>query len=130
MSYLIYVNGLGPDYKGDNLYEFIFSDTLEVDGESWDSAPANGYPSPPNLEFIKKVGVLKGTDTKFELIQNSDYFSMHDSMDGVIALAWEVEHLGDTRLVFSFGEDETSVKNKLYEKDLILAFEKEFVYEN
>lgn len=130
MSYLIYVNGLGPDYKGDNLYEFIFSDTLDVDGESWDSAPANGYPSPPNLEFIKKVGVLKGTDTKFELIQNSDYFSMHDSMDGVIALAWEVEHLGDTRLVFSFGEDETSVKNKLYEKDLILAFEKEFVYEN
>jgi hypothetical protein len=38
--------------------------------------------------------------------------------------------LGDTRLVFSFGEEETSVKDKLYEKDLILAFEKEFVYEN
>jgi len=93
MSYLIYVNGLGPDYKGDNLYEFIFSDTLNVEGDSWDSAPANGYPSPPNLEFIKKVGVLKGTDTKFELIQNSDYFSMNDSVDGVIALAWEVDYL-------------------------------------
>lgn len=130
MSYLIYVNGLGPDYKGDNLYEFIFSDTLEVDGESWDSAPANGYPSPPNLEFIKKVGVLKGTDKKFELIQNSDYFSMNDSVDGIIALAWEVEPLDDRRLVFSFGEEESSVKDKLYEKDLILAFEKEFVYEN
>jgi hypothetical protein len=130
MSYLIYVNGLGPDYKGDNLYEFIFSDTLNVEGDSWDSSPANGYPSPPNLEFIKKVGVLKGTDTKFELIQNSDYFSMHDSVDGVIALAWEVDYLGDTRLVFSFGEEENSVKDKLYEKDLILAFEKEFVYEN
>jgi len=130
MSYLIYVNGLGPDYKGDNLYEFIFSDTLEVDGESWDSAPANGYPSPPNLEFIKKVGVLKGTDKKFELIQNSDYFSMNDSVDGIIALAWEVEPLDDRRLVFSFGEEESSVKDKLYEKDLILAFETEFVYEN
>lgn len=130
MSYLIYVNGLGPDYKGDNLYEFIFSDTLEVDGESWDSAPANGYPSPPNLEFIKKVGVLKGTDKKFELIQNSDYFSMNDSVDGIIALAWEVESLDDRRLVFSFGEEESSVKDKLYEKDLILAFETEFVYEN
>lgn len=130
MSYLIYVNGLGPDYKGDNLYEFIFSDTLEVDGESWDSAPANGYPSPPSLEFIKKVGVLKGTDKKFELIQNSDYFSMNDAVDGVIALAWEVEPLDDRRLVFSFGEEESSVKDKLYEKDLILAFETEFVYEN
>ena len=30
MSYLIYVNGLGPNYKGDNLYEFIFSDNLDV----------------------------------------------------------------------------------------------------
>lgn len=130
MSYLIYVNGLGPDYKGDNLYEFIFSDTLEVDGDSWDSSPANGYPLPPNLEFIKKVGVLKGTDIKFELIQNSDYFSMNDAVDGVIALAWEVESLEEKRLVFSFGEDETLVKDKLYERDLVLAFEKEFVYEN
>ena len=23
MSYLTFVNGLGPDYKGNNLYEFI-----------------------------------------------------------------------------------------------------------
>ena len=130
MSYLIYVNGLGPDYKGDNLYEFIFSDTLEVDGESWDSAPANGYPSPPNLEFIKKVGVLKGTDKKFELIQNSDYFSMVDALDDVIALAWEVDSDNDERLVFRFGEEEQKIKDKLYERDLILEFEKNVVYEN
>ena len=134
MSYLIYVNGLGPDYKGDNLYEFIFSDTLEVDGESWDSAPANGYPSPPNLEFIKKVGVLKGTDKKFELIQNSDYFSMIDALDDVIALAWEnetddVNFELKKRLVFRFGDSEEVVKNKLYERDIVLEFEKKFEYE-
>ena len=29
MSYLIYINGMGPNYKGDNIYEFIFSDTTE-----------------------------------------------------------------------------------------------------
>ena len=28
MSYLIYVNELGPNYKGDNIYEFIFSDSF------------------------------------------------------------------------------------------------------
>jgi hypothetical protein len=28
MSYLIYVNELGPNYKGDNIYEFIFSDSV------------------------------------------------------------------------------------------------------
>jgi hypothetical protein len=76
MSYLIYVNGLGPNYKGDNLYEFIFSDSLDVWGDSWESRPANGYPSPPELHHIKKVGVLRNTDVKLELIQNSDFFSI------------------------------------------------------
>ena len=27
MNHLIYINGLGPNYKGDNIYEFIFSST-------------------------------------------------------------------------------------------------------
>jgi len=34
MNYLIYINGLGPDYKGDNVYEFIFSDEMEVWGDN------------------------------------------------------------------------------------------------
>ena len=29
MNHLIYVNGLGPNYKGDNLYEFIFTDSTQ-----------------------------------------------------------------------------------------------------
>ena len=74
MSKLIYVNGLGPNYKGDNLYEFIFSDNLDVWGDSWESKPSNGYPSPPEIQYIKKVGVLRNTDVKLELIQNSDFF--------------------------------------------------------
>ena len=89
MNHLIYVNGLGPNYKGDNLYEFIFSNGLEVWGDSWDSRPSNGYPSPPELQYIKRVGVLRDTDVKLELIQNSDFFSMIDSIDDIVALAWE-----------------------------------------
>lgn len=131
MSYLIYVNGLGPNYKGDNLYEFIFSDSLDVWGESWESKPSNGYPTPPDLKYIKKVGVLKKTDVKLELIQNSDFFSMIDAMDDVVALAWESEEeQGQKRLVFRFGEEEQKIKDKLYERDLILEFEKKVVYEN
>jgi hypothetical protein len=131
MSYLIYVNGLGPNYKGDNLYEFIFSDSLDVWGEAWESKPSNGYPTPPELKYIKKVGVLKKTDVKLELIQNSDFFSMIDAMDDVVALAWESEEEeGQKRLVFRFGEEEQKIKDKLYERDLILEFEKKVVYEN
>jgi hypothetical protein len=131
MSYLIYVNGLGPNYKGDNIYEFIFSDSLDVWGESWEKKPSNSYPSPPEIKYIKKVGVLKNTDIKLELIQNSDFFSMIDAMDDVIALAWESEESNNSkRMVFRFGEEEKVIKDKLYEKDLILEFEKKVVYEN
>jgi len=134
MSHLIYVNGLGPNYKGDNLYEFIFSDNLDVWGELWESKPSNGYPSPPELQYIKRVGVLRNTDVKLELIQNSDFFSMIDSMDDVVALAWEQEEVEDTgkqkRLVFRFGSSEDEIKDKLYERDLVLEFEKKLIYEN
>ena len=131
MSYLIYVNGLGPNYKGDNLYEFIFSDSLDVWGEAWDNRPSNGYPQPPDLKYIKKVGVLRDTDVKLELIQNSDFFSVMDAMDDVIALAWESED-EDTkkRMVFRFGIPEQEIKDKLYERDLVLEFEKKVVYES
>ena len=92
MSYLIYVNELGPNYKGDNIYEFIFSDSSEnIWGENWDAKPSNRYPLPPDLEHIKKVGVLKNDMITMSVIQNSDYFSMIDSMDGIIALAYENE---------------------------------------
>jgi hypothetical protein len=131
MSYLTYVNGLGPNYKGDNLYEFIFSDSVNVWGDSWESKPSNGYPTPPEIKYIKKVGVLKDTDLKLELIQNSDFFCMIDAMDDVVALAWEAEETeGQKRLVFRFGSTEQEIKDKLYERDLILEFEKKVVYEN
>jgi hypothetical protein len=131
MSNLIYVNGLGPNYKGDNLYEFIFSDSLDVWGESWESKPSSSYPTPPELKYIKKVGVLRNTDIKLELIQNSDFFSMIDAIDDVVALAWETdEENGQKRLVFRFGMTEQEIKDKLYEKDLILEFEKKVIYEN
>ena len=135
MNRLIYINGMGPNYKGDNIYEFIFSDTLEVWGENWESKPANGYPSPPDIEYIKKVGTLVNEDINLELVQDSDVFSVIDSMDGVLALGWEKENDEKDfslirRLVFQFGEAEESVKNKLYERDIVLQFEKEVVYEN
>lgn len=134
MNYLIYINELGPNYRGENIYEFIFSDVLDVWGENWDSKPANGYPEPPELENVKKVGVLTTSEMKLSLIQNSDIFSVLDSMQGVICLGWENDEEQDfdnkKRLVFSFGESEKLIKDKLYERDIVLEFEKKVVYEN
>ena len=130
MSYLIYVNELGPNYKGDNIYEFIFSDSSEdIWGEAWEAKPSNGYPLPPDIEHIKKVGVLKNDQITMSVIQDSDYFSMIDSIDDIIALCWEnesedIDFTRQKRLVFKFGETEQSVKDKLYERDIVLEFEK------
>ncbi len=130
MSYLIYINGLGSDYKGDTRYEFIFSNTLDVWGEYWESKPCNQYPQPPELKYIKKVGVLKNTKIDLELVQNSDFFSMMDAMDDVVALGWEKDESENrNRLVFRFGEDEKKIKDKIYERDLILEFETHMIYE-
>jgi hypothetical protein len=135
MNYLIYINGLGSNYRGENIYEFIFSDTLEVWGENWESKPANGYPLPPDIEYIKKVGVLKINDITLDLIQDSDIFSVIDATDDVIALGWEMDKNDIDfsivkRLVFKFGQSEEEVKNKLYERDIVLEFDKKVVYEN
>ena len=135
MSYLIYINGMGPNYKGENIYEFIFSDSIDdVWGENWEAKPANGYPSPPDVEHVKKVGVLTNGEITLELVQESDVFSVQDAIDGVLALGWEKEEDIDfslvKRLVFKYGDQEQDVKDKLYERDLVLQFEKKVVYEN
>jgi hypothetical protein len=125
---------MGPNFRGDNIYEFIFSNTLEVFGENWESRPANGYPHPPDVEYIVKVGTMVNEDIALELVQSSDVFSMIDSMDGVISLGWEKE-TNDVdfsivkRLVFQFGDSEEDVKNKLYERDIVLQSIKELNYE-
>ena len=130
--YLIFVNELGPNYKGENIYEFIFSENIdELWGEDWDSVPAHGKPGPPETVYINKVGVLSKSNVKLELIQNSDYFGMEDALDKVIALGWEIfddGELGDKeRLVFHFGDTIKETENKLYAIDLILDFEKDFL---
>ena len=130
---LIYVNELGPNFRGDNLYEFIFSDNEDVSGEDWESSPAGGNPQPPHIDYITKVGVLKNDKIKLNVIQNSDFFSFYDAVDKVIALSWEdIENEyyneEDTRLVFHYGDSEQDVMSKLYERDIILTFEKNLTH--
>jgi hypothetical protein len=124
---------LGPNFRGDNLYEFIFSDNEDVSGEDWESSPAGGNPQPPHIDYITKVGVLKNDKIKLNVIQSSDFFSFYDAVDKVIALSWEdIENEyyneEDTRLVFHYGDSEEDVMTKLYERDIILTFEKNLTH--
>ena len=130
--FLIFINELGPNYKKENIYEFIFSEKIEeLWGEDWDSNPAHGNPGPPEFEYINKVGVLSKSTTKLELVQNSDYFGMEHALDNVIALGWEVseeDEFNGERLVFHFGDKIKTVEDKLYSRDLILDYDKTLSY--
>jgi len=128
--FLIYVHEIGIDWKGLNMYEFIFSNTKEdIDGDDWDAIPASGRPSPPHEEHVVKVGRLSMDIFKFHVVQQSDSFSVWDAVDGAVGLAWEDmdEYLDypEKRLVFHFGEEIKSVEEKLYEHDLILEYNKQ-----
>ena len=128
---LVYINKVGQNWKGNFIYEFLFSDIFQdIDGEGWDAYPASNNPEPPEQKFIKKTGALIG-DLKLEIVQESDSFAMWDAVDGIIALAWEnlegYDEYPDQRLFFSFGEEIKSVESKLYEKDLVLHYNKELL---
>ena len=130
---LVFINELGPNFRGDNIYEFIFSDLDDVWGDDWDAEPAAGKPQPPEINYIKKVGVLKNSEIELNLIQNSDFFGVYDAVDGVISLAWEKGNSDEIlihkrkRLVFQYGETVESIENKLYERDVVLKWEKNLV---
>ena len=129
---LLFINELGPNYKNENIYEFIFgNETEELWGDEWDARPAHGKPGPPELQYIESVGVLNNTKVSLDLVQNSDYFNMEHALDNVIALGWETyeddyDNGEEERLVFHFGEKLQKVKDKLYSRDIILKFDKKF----
>jgi hypothetical protein len=128
---LVYINKIGQNWKGNYIYEFLFSDILDdIDGEGWDSYPSSGNPEPPEGKLIKKSGVLN-TDLKLDLVQESDSFAMWDAVDGIVAMAWEnmegCDDYPEKRLYFSFGEEISSVEDKLYEKDMVIIYEKETI---
>lgn len=124
---LIYINEIGSDYKGQKQYEFIFSESSEIDVEEWFTIPASATSDSksPDIEYIDFVGLLKNTDLKLELIQNSDYFGVIDAVDGVIALGWEIFDYESKfeRLSFRFGESLDSVSKKLKQRDFYLLKE-------
>ena len=128
---LVYINKIGQNWKGNYIYEFLFSDILkDIDGEGWDSYPASGNPEPPEGRFVKETGMLD-TTLKLDLVQESDSFAMWDAVDGIVSMAWEnmegYDEYPEKRLFFAFGEDIESVNDKLYEKDIVLNYNKETI---
>lgn len=124
---LIYVNHVGINWRDLNVYEFIFSDRVEdVEGDDWDVLPAvNGNVTPPKRKFIKMVGILE-TELDLVVASKSDKYSVWDSVDGVIPLAYEnieeYDEYPETRLVLPYGMALKEVKESFFSKEITLEY--------
>lgn len=128
--YLIYINKIGTNFKGEHIFEFLFSDKTDLDwDENWyeSSVVTDKNDLTPDPSFIKLVGGLKTSELDLELIQNSGVFQIYNAVEGIVALGWEIlkddEDYPEERLVFKFGETKESIEDKLYSLDLMLNYD-------
>jgi hypothetical protein len=134
--YLIYINRIGRTFKGENIFEFLFSDSVDWEwDESWyeSSVLTETRDLSPDESIIKLVGTLKTDDLDLELVQEDGVRDIYNAVEGIIALGWEKlgdeEEIPEKRRVFKFGDTKESVDDQLYEYDLALKYKENKVTE-
>ena len=127
--YLIYINRIGTTFKGEHMFEFLFSNSIEWEwDESWyeSSVMTETRELAPNENIISLVGSLKTDEFNLELVQEDGVRNIYNAVEGIIALGWEkLEDEGEIpekRRVFNFGDTKESVDGQLYEYDLALKY--------
>ena len=130
---LIYINKIGTNYKGEHMFEFLFSDRTDHDwDEEWyeSSVVTDMSDLTPPPSFIKSVGFLQTDELDLELVQESGIFQIYNAVEGIIALGWEKLNDEDEvdedipRLVFKFGDHKAEVEAKLLTLDMELDYKK------
>ena len=129
MMYLIYINRIGTTFKGEHIFEFLFSNSVEWDwDDTWyeSSVMTDTRELSPDESIIKVVGTLKTDDFDLELVQEDGVRDIYNAVEGIIALGWEKleedDEIPERRRVFNFGDTKESVDEQLYEYDLILKY--------
>tara|TARA_R110000868_G_scaffold15938_1_gene72131 strand:+ start:2676 stop:3092 length:417 start_codon:yes stop_codon:yes gene_type:complete len=127
--YLIYINRIGTTYKGEHIFEFLFSSSVEWEwDESWyeSSVMTDTRELSPDESIVKIVGTLKTDEFNLELVQEDGVRDIYNAVEGIIALGWEKleedEEIPEKRRVFNFGDTKESVDEQLYEYDLALKY--------
>ena len=127
--YLIYINRIGTTFKGEHIFEFLFSNSVEWDwDDTWyeSSVMTDTRELSPDESIIKTVGTLKTDEFNLELVQEDGVRDIYNAVEGIIALGWEKleedEEIPEKRRVFNFGVTKKSVDEQLYEYDLALKY--------
>lgn len=124
---VIYVNHLGVDFEGNNIYQMLLShDTEDTWAEFWEQKPAcNCGDLTPDTSMYDYVKEFKAP-FKFDLAQDNCSFSMQDCRDHCVALASEnldeAEEYPEVRVVIQFGDDADDVERLLLRRNIRTKF--------
>lgn len=133
--YLIYINRIGTTFKGEHIFEFLFSNSVDWEwDDSWyeSSVMTETRELSPDETIVKIVGTLKTDLFDMELVQEDGVRDIYNAVEGIIALGWEKleedEEIPEKRRVFNFGDTKESVDEQLYEYDLALNYKENKVH--
>lgn len=123
---LCFIRLIGEENDGYYRYEFIFTNNIEeVFGEDFAQKPACLVTDlMVDEQYVTEIHIVK-MKIKLDLIQDSCCFSVSDSYDGIVSLAWEDisgydEYPEDGRIFFKFGETLEEVEEKLAIKNILM----------
>ena len=108
--YLVFAEPLGTTHDGNYIYRFLFSEEPEVVwGDKFNITPAsavhNLHPSPETISeewrVVSPIELLTAVE--------SDWFSMQDCIDGIIALVFSTDD--ETSVLLRFGAHQIDIRN-------------------
>jgi hypothetical protein len=121
---LCFIKYIGEDIDGLNIYEFLFTDKIdEFWGENFEYFPSclcnELIPDSNYYSLVKKIK----TNLKLNLVQNSCCFSYQDSIDGIVAIAYEdisnyESYPEDGRLILHYGITFEDTEELLHNKNI------------
>ena len=127
--YVVYVKKIGSDINGDNVYHiYLSSNPDDVFADGWGEVPAcNVRREFMDISQDHYQNILEAkTPLVLDLAQDCCCFSMQDSRDRIVALAYEnldnAEEYPEPRIIMQFGEEVENIEEMFAKRDIQLRY--------
>lgn len=127
--HVVYVKHMGDEINGNHIYHMYLSSTPDdTFAEGWGESPAcNVRDKLMDLDDDQYQHVIElNSDIKLDLARNCCCFTMQDSRDHIIALAYEnlddAEEYPEPRIIIQFGDVITDVEDMFYQRSIKLKY--------
>lgn len=127
---VVYVNYVGKNSEGFNIYHFLLSeDCEETFMEDWAEKPSSNIPNDYLVPDETQYDYIKELKTRItlDLQQDNTCFSFQDCRDKIVAIAYEnldgyEQYPEPLRIVIHFGDYIDDVERMLARRDMRMRF--------